>query len=182
MHFSTLLRPGLPLLLAAAPLAAQEQATLPINAAADVQDSDGNMIGTVYLTDQASGQALVLVSLNNLPDGTHAVHIHETGDCSADDFSSAGGHVAGDAKHGINYADGPHPGDLPNIVVIPGAPVNVSYFNPDLDIEGDVLDEDGAAFVVHSGPDDYVSQPAGDAGDRIACGVFARTVANDDAQ
>ncbi|MCL3881087.1 superoxide dismutase family protein [Marivita sp. GX14005] len=155
--------------LPALPLAAQESEI----AAADVENRDGTSIGTVTVTSQPSGHALVILALTDIPEGDHAVHLHETGDCSAEDFSSAGGHIAGDAQHGIGVEGGPHPGDLPNVVVGDDGVVNVAFFNPLIEMS-QLFDEDGAAFIMHSDGDDYVSQPAGAAGDRIACGVFRR--------
>ncbi|WP_299784504.1 superoxide dismutase family protein [uncultured Marivita sp.] len=154
--------------VAATPLHAQDIA------AAEVQNRDGESVGSVYLRDTASGYVRVIVALTDLPEGGHGLHIHETGDCSADDFSSAGGHLAGDAAHGVMTEDGPHPGDLPNLIVHSDGTANVEHFNNRLEIENMIFDEDGAAIIVHSGQDDYTSQPSGDAGDRIACGAFVR--------
>ena len=141
-------------------------------ARAAVMDRDGNEIGTVTINRTQSGTPLVIVALSDMPSGAHGIHLHETGDCSASDFTSAGGHIAGDAEHGVFAANGPHPGDLPNAIVGEEGDMSVEIFQPDLDIDGMIMDDDGAAFIVHSGPDDYMSQPAGDSGDRIACGVF----------
>lgn len=141
-------------------------------ARADVMDRDGNQVGTVTINETLSGTPLVIVALSGLPTGAHGIHLHQTGDCSADDFTSAGGHIAGDAEHGVFAQNGPHPGDLPNGVVDDAGNLNVEYFQPDLEIENHIFDDDGSAFVVHAGADDYMSQPAGDSGDRIACGVF----------
>lgn len=137
---------------------------------ANVMDRDGNSVGSVDLEPTDSGVMLLSMSFTGLPEGVHAVHLHETGICEGD-FSSAGGHIAGDAAHGIFSADGPHPGDLPNLVVSAGGQAAVQYFNERLSTDM-IADDDGAALVVHSEPDDYESQPAGDAGERIACGVF----------
>ncbi len=137
---------------------------------AQVSGPDG-IAGTVDLTPTASGTMIVAVDLTAVPSGTRGIHIHETGDCSADDFSSAGGHLAGDADHGVLVEDGPHPGDLPNAEVGADGALKVTHFNADL-TEDMINDDDGAAFIVHSGADDYESQPSGDAGSRIACGVF----------
>jgi len=141
-------------------------------ARAAVSDREGNQIGTVTLNETLSGTSLVVVALSDLPEGSHGIHLHETGDCSADDFTSAGGHIPGDAEHGVFAENGPHPGDLPNAVVDSSGDLNAEYFNPRLEIENMIMDDDGAAFIVHAGADDYMSQPAGDSGDRIACGVF----------
>ncbi|QDY70765.1 superoxide dismutase family protein [Qingshengfaniella alkalisoli] len=140
-------------------------------AQAALQDRDGNAVGTVTVSDTESGRALISVDIDGVPAGPHGIHIHETGDCSADDFSSAGGHMSGDAGHGVHDASGPHPGDLPNLNVPESGTAMVEHFSPDLTV-ADMMDDNGSAFIVHSGPDDYTSQPSGAAGDRIACGVF----------
>lgn len=145
---------------------------LTAEANAEIQDTDGNMIGAVRLVDTPSGVVSAIIGLIEVPEGIHGIHLHETGDCSAVDFSSAGGHIAGDASHGILSEDGPHPGDLPNVTVREDGVVQMEIFLPEFDIEEHVFDADGAAFILHSGPDDYESQPSGDAGDRIACGAF----------
>jgi Cu-Zn family superoxide dismutase len=138
---------------------------------AEVTDTQGATLGDVRVEQTASGQVLVSIALDGLPEGPHAMHIHETGDCSAEDFTSAGGHLAGGAEHGVMVEGGPHPGDLPNISVAASGAATADVFKSDLTL--DLMDDDdGAAFVVHAGSDDYESQPAGDAGDRIACGTF----------
>ncbi len=148
------------------------QPALAAEATAPVKDREGNDLGTVQVRDTASGVAIATLKLTGLPEGVHAVHLHATGDCSADDFTSAGGHIAGDAKHGVLVEGGPHPGDMPNLTVKASGEGDVAHFLGGLNVEDHLLDEDGAAFVMHEGPDDYESQPAGDAGARIACGVF----------
>lgn len=147
-------------------------AALSAEVRARVMDREGNALGTVSVADTSSGTAHVLVSLSNVSPGVHAIHLHETGDCSADDFTSAGGHIAGDAMHGVQTASGPHPGDTPNATVQADGALQVEHFLPDFDVTQMLMDGDGAAFVMHEGADDYESQPAGDAGSRIACGEF----------
>ncbi|QQA42532.1 superoxide dismutase family protein [Pelagovum pacificum] len=139
---------------------------------APVTSVDGAELGIVQVIDTPSGVAHVIISLTGIPEGVHGIHLHETGDCSAEDFSSAGGHIAGDAEHGIMSENGPHPGDLPNATVQADGTLQAEYFLPDFSVEEWLADDDGAAFIVHAGSDDYESQPAGDAGDRFACGVF----------
>jgi superoxide dismutase, Cu-Zn family len=139
---------------------------------AEVKDRHGNRLGAVLVRDTPSGVALATLTLNDLPEGLHAVHLHETGDCSASDFKSAGGHVAGDREHGVLVEGGPHPGDMPNLTVKSNGVGEIEQFLPFLNVSDHLLDEDGAAFIMHDGVDDYESQPAGDAGDRIACGEF----------
>lgn len=140
--------------------------------AAQVKDRDGNDLGTAEVHDTPSGMAIIRLNLKGLPPGSHAIHLHETGDCSAADFTSAGGHIAGDHQHGALNAEGPHPGDMPNLIVPESGSVMAEGFLPFMSVPELLQDGDGAAFVMHEGIDDYQSQPAGDAGDRIACGVF----------
>lgn len=133
--------------------------------------------GTVSFTETASGILLVKVEASGIPAGTHGFHIHETGACEADGgFESAGGHLAGDKEHGIMNENGPHPGDLPNIHVGEDGELMAEYFAHGLTLgEGEgtsLMDEDGSAIMIHAGPDDYMTDPSGHSGDRIACGVI----------
>jgi len=161
-------------LLAAAPaLAEQHMPDEPTPVAtATVAGADGAELGTVSVASTPSGTAVVTLELSGVPEGSHGIHLHETGDCSASDFTSAGGHIAADAQHGVLVEGGPHPGDLPNVTVGADGNLTLELFNPLLEVEAMLMDEDGAAFIIHDGPDDYASQPAGDAGSRVACGVF----------
>ena len=144
-----------------------------MTARAALQDRDGNEVGNAGLRETPSGSTWVVVQATGMPAGIHGVHVHETGDCSAGDFTSAGGHLAGGAEHGILVEGGPHPGDLPNAHVQDDGILALEAFNDRLTADM-VFDDDGAAVVVHAGADDYVSQPSGDSGDRIACGVIER--------
>jgi Cu-Zn family superoxide dismutase len=144
-------------------------------ATATLMDREGNQIGTAELHMTASGLTHVIVQAEGIAAGVHGVHVHETGDCSAADFTSAGGHLAGDAQHGVLVEGGPHPGDLPNAHVQEDGMLAIEAFNDRLMLtEEMVFDADGSALVIHAGADDYESQPAGDAGDRVACGVIER--------
>ncbi|MBS8227535.1 superoxide dismutase family protein [Vannielia litorea] len=160
---------SLPLAVALSLLAATGAAAA--TATATLAGPDGTTMGTVMVEDTGSGQALVTVTLEGVPTGAHAIHIHESGDCSAEGFTSAGGHWTGGHDHGVMAEAGPHAGDLPNIEVPESGMAKVAHFKPDVTVEA-MLDEDGASFIVHAGADDYESQPSGDAGGRIACGVF----------
>lgn len=162
----------MPLLLSALAVVLAAGQASAASVGAQVKDRDGNDLGTVEVHDTPSGMAIVRLNLKGLPPGSHAIHLHETGDCSAADFTSAGGHIAGDRQHGALNADGPHPGDMPNLTVPDSGDVMADGFLPFMSVGELLLDGDGSAFVVHDGIDDYQSQPAGDAGDRIACGVF----------
>lgn len=143
-------------------------------AEAQLQDTDGNEVGKVSLHETPNG-ALFDISLKGLPEGTHAFHIHETGKCEPP-FKSAGGHFnPTGAKHGLLQEDGPHAGDFPNIHV-PEGELRVEYLNQRVTLlkgkDGSLLDDDGSAIVIHEGGDDYKTDPAGEAGNRIACGVI----------
>jgi Cu-Zn family superoxide dismutase len=146
-----------------------------VTASANMIDLEENEVGTVTFNSTRSGMLHVVVELTGLPPGPHGFHVHETGDCSiADGFGTAGGHYAGDHSHGVQSDDGPHPGDFPNIHVADNGVAKLEIFTNRLTLDGDenpLMDEDGSAVIVHSGADDYTSQPSGEAGDRIACGV-----------
>jgi Cu-Zn family superoxide dismutase len=160
------------LLLCPAAAFAQAEGT---TASADIVGKAGQAAGTVDLTDTPNGVLIVATfEAGALPAGEHAIHIHEKGDCSdTEKFESAGGHYnPASAEHGYLVEGGPHAGDLPNIVAVEGQPTKVQHFNAMLRLsEGDapLHDADGSALVVHANPDDYQSQPSGNAGDRIAC-------------
>jgi Cu-Zn family superoxide dismutase len=155
--------------LAMSPAAAQTVAR------ADMTNRDGETIGEVTVEAATAGGVLVRADIANLPPGTHAFHIHETGACEPPDFTSAGGHLAGDKVHGFMSEGGPHPGDFPNVRVGDDGSLQQTFYNARLSVDaGDnpILDEDGSAVVIHIDPDDYRTEPAGDAGQRIACGVL----------
>lgn len=147
-----------------------------VTASANMIDTNEQETGTVTFNTTRSGMLHVIVELTGLPPGPHGFHVHETGECNvAEGFSTAGGHYAGSASHGVESDGGPHPGDFPNIHAAENGVVKVEFFTDRLSMdEGDnpLMDADGSAVIVHSGADDYTSQPSGDAGDRIACGVI----------
>ena len=155
-------------LLLAAPALAEQHGMEGFSA--QVESSAG-ISGTVTATQETSGVFVVTVDLEGVPEGVHGIHLHETGDCSAEDYSSAGGHLADGNEHGVKVEGGPHPGDLPNATVGADGVLSVTHFNTYLTTEM-LADSDGTGFIVHDGPDDYESQPAGDAGSRIACAVL----------
>lgn len=142
-------------------------------AIAEVRDPEGRTLGTVRLTQTAEGVALA-GSLSGIPAGVHAFHIHTTGSCEPS-FEAAGGHFNPTGReHGTLNPNGPHLGDLPNVQVTPDSTVQIQAMAQNVtlaDGPNALLDADGAAIMMHAEPDDYRTEPSGDAGDRIACGV-----------
>ncbi|MEP5172527.1 MAG: superoxide dismutase family protein [Erythrobacter sp.] len=143
---------------------------------ASVLDPEGVQIGEAKFL-QLGEQLSLNLTLENAGQGEHGFHIHAVGQCEAPDFASAGGHLNPfDRTHGSLSDGGAHLGDLPNI-----GPSDEPVLNVEVAIEGmasellsEILDDDGSAIMVHAGPDDYISDPAGAAGPRIACGIIDR--------
>jgi Cu-Zn family superoxide dismutase len=152
----------------AAPAFAADTAT------AILKDPDGKEVGKVTLTAVPTG-VLLDADLTALPPGDHAFHIHEFGKCETPDFKSAGGHFNPEEdEHGLMNKAGPHSGDMPNIHVPENGKLHIEVLNQMVNLSQGLLDADGSAIVIHEGPDDYTSDPAGDAGPRIACGVIEK--------
>lgn len=141
-------------------------------ATAELKDTKGRRVGEATLTQTPNG-TLVKATFDALPPGEHAFHVHETGRCEPP-FKSAGGHFApAGHEHGFRSEKGPHEGDLPNIHVAQSGKAEVDFFAEGLKLD-DALQGDGVALVVHQKADDYKTDPAGAAGDRIACGVLKK--------
>ena len=143
------------------------------DAMARLHDTAGRNVGQVLLSETPHGTLLHL-TLRDMPAGTHAFHVHETGAC-VPPFTSAGGHFnPTDVGHGLMDDDGMHAGDMPNIHVPPASVLEQEVLNTALALDDALFDADGAAIVIHAGADDYATNPAGAAGARIACGVITR--------
>ena len=169
---------------AAMPAAAQPapaQPQLPSGtpqARATFVNAQGQQVGTAQLA-QTAGGVLITIDVNGLPPGVHAFHVHEAGRCDgAGGFQSAGGHYnPGSRQHGFLMQGGGHAGDMPNQVVGQDGRLRAQVLNDRVTLgagEATLFDADGSALVIHAGVDDYRSQPAGDAGGRIACAVIER--------
>ena len=140
-------------------------------ARAMLKDPSGKEMGEVTL-QQTPGGILVRGNLSGVPAGEHAIHIHETGKCEGPDFKTAGGHFnPGKKQHGLMSPKGKHAGDLPNLFVGQDGNLQFEHFaNNGLKLKS-LMDKDGSAVVVHAQADDHKTDPAGDAGGRIACGT-----------
>jgi Cu-Zn family superoxide dismutase len=143
----------------------------------DLRTVKGDTLGEASVSQEPDG-AWVSLTIKGLPQGEYGVHLHAVGLCQGPDFASAGPHFNPLAKqHGSANPQGPHGGDLPNVSVGADGKGRMEALLPGLQLRGGavpLLGPQGAAIVVHSGPDDYRSDPAGNSGTRIACGVLAK--------
>lgn len=149
-------------------------ATAPVTATAEMQDAAGNTLGSVTVTEVAGGISLSGM-LHGVTPGEHGIHIHTVGSCEGPDFTSAGGHWNPDNRqHGTENPEGPHAGDLTNITVGADSMATLQQVTPGGVLQGNsgLLDADGAAVVIHASADDYRTDPSGNSGDRVACGVL----------
>lgn len=144
---------------------------------ASLSNSEGAAVGSATLTRE-SGRIILALDLAGVSPGSHALHLHEIGNCESPDFKSAGGHLNPFGKsHGKLSGGGKHLGDLPNIDVPDSgqATTTAEFEGSASDVLQYIFDEDGTAVMLHAGPDDYQTDPAGAAGPRIACGVIERS-------
>lgn len=144
---------------------------------ADVIGLDGKSLGMVMLQETPTG-VLVTTDIKGLPEGDHGFHFHEKGLCEpAQKFATSGGHfTGGDHQHGLLVAGGPHGGDMPNQHVGADGVLKAQVLNTGVTLSAgpkSLADADGSALVIHAAADDYTSQPAGNAGGRIACAVIS---------
>lgn len=141
-----------------------------------IMNTSGTKIGTAEFTT-AGDQVHIHVRAKQLPPGTHGIHIHETGLCDPPDFKTAGEHFnPAKHKHGFNNEEGFHNGDLPNIEVAEDGTVDAELDTDAVTLKKGVanslLKQGGTSLVIHATADDYVTDPSGNSGARIACGVI----------
>ena len=143
-------------------------------ARADLKEAGGVKVGEASLQDTPQG-VKISATFTDLPAGEHAFHVHAVGRCEPP-FESAGGHFnPTNRQHGRDNPQGPHAGDMPNLQVTDRKAATIEVVVRDVSLESGpnrLLDGDGASLVVHERADDYVTDPAGNAGARIACGVI----------
>ncbi len=143
------------------------------SASATILDPGGVPIGKATLTRSKKHGLRLLVTVRGLTRGERGVHLHAIGRCEGPAFASAGPHLnPANKHHGLENAEGSHQGDLPNMLVNRKGRGKLSYDIADGRLKGGVLDDDGLAIVIHAKSDDQRTDPSGNSGDRVACGVF----------
>ena len=143
----------------------------------EIKDTQGMAVGTVTVSQQGPGVSLKL-HLHDLPPGQHAIHLHQNPKCDAPDFKSAGPHFNPDSKkHGLENPEGHHAGDMQNFIIDVKGKADTTLEDNDVTL-GDgahsLFSNGGTAIVIHAKADDMKTDPSGNSGDRIACGVIAK--------
>lgn len=150
------------------------RSSAPTLASADIAGPDGQRLGiaTVVAEDD---RVVLKAQVSGLTPGAHGIHLHTTGRCDGPAFTTAGGHLnPGHRQHGLDNPSGSHLGDLPNIVADGkgSGTISVTLSGTRDDVTRALFDSDGTALVIHADADDNMTDPAGNSGGRIACGVF----------
>jgi Cu-Zn family superoxide dismutase len=143
----------------------------------DLKDAKGNSVGVAMISPARGGGVSIDLDLKGLPPGEHALHFHAVPKCEAP-FTSAGGHFnPANKKHGMHNPDGPHAGDMDNVAVDAKGTARTTIVNPKVTMgtePNSIYANGGTALMIHAAADDMKSDPAGNAGDRIACGAITK--------
>lgn len=155
-----------------------QRARLADGAKVELHDAQGKTVGRLTVAPHSNGGVRFTGRLSDLPSGVHGIHIHEVGKCDPPDFKSAGAHFNPSGKqHGQFNPQGQHAGDIENVRVDPSGSAEVSLMNERVTLDSgtnSLLKPGGTSLVLHANADDQMTDPSGNSGDRIACGIIVK--------